>query len=48
MYRSGIEKKKKTNQLGKWFKTTQIAIKIIKIKFKNNLKKSNDHEWNQK
>jgi hypothetical protein len=43
-----VELKKKTNQLGKWFKTTQIAIKRMKIKFENNLKKYNDHEWNRK
>jgi hypothetical protein len=46
MPRGGIEKK--TNQSRKWFKTKQITIKKMRIKFENKLKKSNDQGRNQK
>jgi len=46
MLRDGIVK---TNQSRKWFKTKQITIKRMMIKFdKIKLKKSNDQGWNQK
>jgi hypothetical protein len=35
-----VELRKKTNQSRKWFKTKQIAIKKIKNKFENKLKKN--------